>query len=121
MRALVRLKRDLRLQDHAPFAEVARREAAGMLYVIEPAWLQSTEFDSQHLAFALACLAPLREALAARGLPLWVRQGEVTTVLTELHERYRSTHLLSHEETGPGWIYDRDRAARPSCRTHAFV
>jgi deoxyribodipyrimidine photo-lyase len=57
------------LRDHAPLAEAARREAAGVLYVIEPTWLQSTEFDSQHFAFALACLAPLREALAARGLP----------------------------------------------------
>ncbi|NGO40148.1 deoxyribodipyrimidine photolyase [Limisphaera ngatamarikiensis] len=121
MRALVWLKRDLRLSDHAPLYNAARADAAAALYVIEPEWLSSAEFDPQHLAFALACLEPLRVQLAARGLPLWVRQGEVTEVLTALHVRYRFTHLFSHEETGPGWSYARDRAVRAWCRAHGVV
>jgi len=121
MRALVWLKRDLRLADHAPLREAARADAAAALYVIEPAWLTSAEFDPQHLAFALACLEPLRTQLAARGLPLWVRQGGVTELLSALHARYHFTHLFSHEETGPGWSYARDRAVRAWCRAHGVV
>jgi deoxyribodipyrimidine photo-lyase len=121
MRALVWLKRDLRLADHAPLAEAARADAAAALYVIEPAWLASAEFDAQHLAFALAALAPLRAQLAARGLPVWVRRGEVTEILSALYERFRFTHLFSHEETGPGWSYARDRAVRAWCRAHGVV
>ncbi|MFO0299761.1 MAG: deoxyribodipyrimidine photo-lyase [Pseudomonadota bacterium] len=74
-RALVWFKRDLRLADHAPLAAAAACDEALALYVVEPEWLASPEFDPQHLAFALACLEPLRDALALRGLPLLVRHG----------------------------------------------
>jgi deoxyribodipyrimidine photo-lyase len=121
VKALVWLKRDLRLQDHAPLAEAAQADAAAALYLIEPAWLRSPEFDPQHLAFALASLAPLREALAARGLPLWVRTGEATAELADLQRRHGFTHLFSHEETGPGWSYDRDRAVGAWCRAHGLA
>ena len=74
---LVWLKKDLRCSDHAPLAMAAGFDAAAALYVIEPEWLASAEFDAQHLEFALACLGPLRTELAARGLPLLVRVGSV--------------------------------------------
>jgi deoxyribodipyrimidine photo-lyase len=121
VRALVWLKRDLRLQDHAPLAEAARADAAAAVYLIEPAWRRSAEFDPQHLAFALASLAPLRDALAARGLPLWVRSGEAPAVLADLQRRHRFTHLFSHEETGPGWSHARDRAVGAWCRAQGLV
>jgi deoxyribodipyrimidine photo-lyase len=119
--ALVWFKRDLRLADHAPLAAAAASAQAVGLFIIEPEWLQSPEFDPQHAAFALASLAPLRAALAARGLPLLVRTGPACTVLAELRRTYRCTHLFSHEETGPGWTYDRDRAVAAWCRAHGVV
>jgi deoxyribodipyrimidine photo-lyase len=72
--ALVWFKRDLRTTDHAPLVAAAGCDAALALFVIEPEWLGSPEFDGQHLDFGLACIASLREALAARGLPLLVLQ-----------------------------------------------
>lgn len=65
---LLWLKKDLRWHDHAALAHAAAFESAAALYIVEPEWLASPEFDAQHLAFALAALAPLREALAQR---LW--------------------------------------------------
>jgi len=117
-RALVWLKRDLRTADHAPLCEATQCQAAAALYVVEPEWLASPECDAQHVAFARANIESLRATLAARGLPLLVRFGSVPDALHALRRDYAFTHLLSHEETGPGWSYTRDREVAAWCRTH---
>jgi deoxyribodipyrimidine photo-lyase len=117
MAVVVWLKRDLRVSDHAPLhAAAARGEPALALFVVEPEWLASPECDPQHVAFALQCLALLRRDLAARGLPLLLRLGSMVPVLQALHRQCGITQLLSHEETGPGWTWDRDRAVAAWCR-----
>ena len=113
---LVWLKKDLRCSDHTPLALAAGFDAAAAIYVIEPEWLASAEFDAQHLAFALSCLEPLRADLAARGMPLLVRVGSVVDVFTTLRREFAFTHLVSHEETGPLWSYERDKAVARWCR-----
>jgi len=120
-KALVWFKRDLRWRDHPPLAEAQLHDQALALFIIEPAWLASPECDAQHVAFALGCLAELRRDLAARGLPLIVRVGEACAVLAELRQRFAFTHLLSHEETGSGWTFERDLAVAAWCRAHAVA
>lgn len=115
-RALVWFKRDLRVADHAPLFEAAQFDEALALYVVEPQWVESPECDAQHLAFAAAQVRALRDALGVRGLPLIIRWGSVTDVLETLRRQWRFGHLLSHEETGPGWSYARDRAVGAWCR-----
>ena len=120
-RAVVWFKRDLRVHDHAPLvAALSHTDAIG-LFVVEPEWLNSPECDASHVDFALACVAELREALAARGLPLVVRVGTMLEVLTQLHNELAFTHLLSHEETGTGWSYTRDVAVGRWCRGQQVV
>ena len=72
-KALVWFKRDLRLRDHAPLAHAVLHDESVGLYIIEPEWISSQEFDAQHLEFVLQSLAELRAALAQRGLPLSAR------------------------------------------------
>ncbi|PXW99336.1 deoxyribodipyrimidine photo-lyase [Sphaerotilus hippei] len=117
--ALVWFKRDLRVRDHAPLAEAARFERALGLVVIEPAWLQSPECDPRQVGFLLDGVAALQRDLAARGLPLIVRVGDMPQVLQALRHEFSFTHLLSHEETGPGWSYTRDLAVADWCGHHA--
>jgi len=114
--ALVWLKRDLRARDHAPLAEAGRFERALAVYLIEPAWRASPEFHPQHARFALGALAALQAELAGRGLPLLVLEGEAVATLEALRRSHGITHLFSHEETGPGWSYERDRAVARWCR-----
>jgi deoxyribodipyrimidine photo-lyase len=116
--ALVWFKRDLRLRDHAPLAEAQQFEQALGLVVIEPAWLNSPECDPRHVRFLLDNVALLQRDLAARGLPLIVRVGDMPQVLQALRQDFTFTHLLSHEETGPGWSYTRDQAVADWCRHH---
>ncbi len=114
--ALVWFKRDLRVHDHAPLAAAQAFERTLAVYVIEPEWLHSPECDPRHVAFALDCVAELRHSLAAIGLPLIVHTGSMQQVLGHLHRKFAFTHLFSHEETGPGWSYTRDRAVATWCR-----
>lgn len=116
--ALVWFKRDLRLRDHAPLAEAMHFEQALALMVIEPQWLASTECDPRHAGFLLDCVAALQRDLAARGLTLIVRIGELPQVLQALRCEFPFTHLFSSEETGPGWSYTRDLAVADWCRHH---
>ena len=120
-KALVWFKRDLRTRDHAPLVTAASCDVAAAVFVIEPGWLQSPEFDAQHLEFALANLIPLREALAVRGLPLLVKVGAVLPVFDALRTEFAFTHLLSHEETGQGWTYQRDRDVAKWCRARGVI
>lgn len=115
-RALIWFKRDLRVRDHAPLCVAAGCDSALGIFVIEPEWLASDEFDSQHLDFTLACLASLRANLALRGLPLLVRVGSIAHTLDVLRDEFAFTHLLSHEETGSGWTYARDLRVADWCR-----
>ena len=119
--ALVWLKRDLRLHDHAPLHAAQAAGAAAALFVIEPAWLASPEFNASHLQFTLQGLAEMRPELAARGLPLLVCVGEVPAVLQQLRDEWPFEHLLSHEETGTGWSYARDIAVGRWCRTQGVM
>ena len=120
-RALVWFKRDLREDDHAPLAAAQRFESALAVFIMEPEWLNSPECSAAHVQFALDSLAPLRESLQARGLTLLVRVGSATAVLTELLAHAPFTHLLSHEEIGPMWSYQRDLDVARWCTAHGVV
>ena len=115
--ALIWFKRDLRILDHAPLAEAQHFESALALVVIEPQWLASPECDPRHVAFLLDCVDRLAHDLAARGLHLLVRVGDMPQVLQTLRQTFGFTHLLSHEETGPGWSYARDQAVARWCQS----
>ena len=110
--ALVWLKRDLRLADHAPLRAAQRFRQALAVFIVEPAWLASPECDASHVAFALDCVEDLRQ----QGLPVLVRFGQAVAVLQALRAEHGVTHLLSHEETGPGWTWERDKAVAAWCR-----
>jgi deoxyribodipyrimidine photo-lyase len=115
-RALVWFKRDLRVHDHAPLLAAQGFDATVAIFVIEPEWLQSPECDASHVETSLVCLAELRLALAQRGVPLLVRVGSILPVFQTLKADYAFTHVLSHEETGPGWTYTRDQQVAHWCK-----
>ena len=77
----------------------------------------SPECDPRHVGFLIECVAELKHGLAARGMPLMVRTGAMPQVLQALRQEFAFTHLLSHEETGPGWSYERDLAVAAWCRS----
>nr|WP_207190273.1 deoxyribodipyrimidine photo-lyase/cryptochrome family protein [Halorhodospira halophila] len=106
---MVWFKRDLRIHDHAPLTEAARRGVVLPLYVVEPELWRQPDASARQWHFVRASLKDLRKALATLGQPLVVRRGDLCEVLAELQQHYTIAAVHAHQETGNGWTYARDR------------
>lgn len=115
---VVWFKRDLRVQDHRALVNAAQRGQVLPLYVVEPDYWRLEDVSYRHWEFAAEALASLRDSLAALGQPLVVRVGAVVDVLERLRRTVGVDGLWSHEETGNGWTYARDKQVAGWCRTH---
>ena len=109
MTTLVWFKRDLRLDDHAPLMEACRQGAVLPLYIVEPELWQQPDAARRHHDFLRGLLLDLDEQLRALGSGLHVYTGPATDVLEHCRERVGADALYSHEETGNGWTFARDR------------
>lgn len=104
---VVWLKRDIRLRDHKPLIEAAKRGPLVLLYVYEPEVYRNHDYDACHLDFTNQSLEELDRKLGEFGGLVTYRHGEIVSVLEELRAM-GMTHLWSHEETGNGATYQRD-------------
>ena len=129
MYSIVWFKKDLRLSDHAPLTwAVADARLSGgavlALWVYEPSMWQQADASARHLGFANECLAELEAEIAQDnrtdftqpGGALLRCHGEMIEVLTKLKALLGGFNLVSHEETGNGWSYARDKAVAAWCR-----
>ena len=115
---VVWFKRDLRISDHEPLAEAAQRGTVLPLYVFEPDVWASPDMSQRHRWWVTESVKELRETLKALGQPLIVRTGEVTEVLREIRSIVGPFTLWSHEETGNGQTFDRDKGVAAWCAAH---
>ncbi|NEX45568.1 FAD-binding domain-containing protein [Pseudotabrizicola algicola] len=109
MNVLVWFKRDLRISDHPALGLAAGLGPVLPLYVVEPEYWALPDTSARQWEFTAECLADLRQALAAVGAPLVVRVGDAVAVVERLCRQHRIGRIVSHEETGNLWTYDRDR------------
>ena len=115
---VVWFKRDLRVQDHWPLFEAARRGPVLCLYVVEPGLWAQPDAAAQHYGFVRESLQALDAQLRALGSRLHVAVGEVVDVLAALHATAPFEALHAHEETGNAHTYARDLAVGRWCRAH---
>ena len=113
---VVWFKRDLRLQDHRPLAEAARRGPVLCLYVVEPSLWAQPDAALQHGRFIRESLGDLDAGLRRLGGRLHVVVGEVVEVLERLRGLVTIDAVHAHEETGNGHTYARDLAVGRWCR-----
>ena len=108
MTSLLWLKRDLRAWDHAALADAAARSPVVPVYVAEPEYWALEDTSGRQWAFIAESLAELRDDLGRLGAPLVVRVGDAVRILSDLAGETGARALISHEETGNLWTYDRD-------------
>ena len=108
---IVWFKRDLRVSDHRPLLEAARRGPVLCLYVYELE-LYNAEVDPSHIEFINQSLLDLDTRLSELGGRLTYRVGEMTRVLERLHSQLGPFTLWSHEETGNALTYRRDKRVK---------
>jgi deoxyribodipyrimidine photo-lyase len=113
---VVWFKRDLRMHDHAALSAAAKQGPVLCLYVVEPVVWRQSDAATQHFRFVRESLRDLDRSLSDRGARLTVVTGEVTDVLERLMLAQPFDQLHSHEETGNGVTYSRDREVRRWCR-----
>jgi deoxyribodipyrimidine photo-lyase len=107
---IVWFKRDLRIDDHRPLAIAAQAGTVLPLYIVEPELWAQPDVSARQWAFAAECLDYLQHSLATLGQPLCLMVGDAVSILQQLHNSHGIAALWSHEETGNGWTYARDRA-----------
>ena len=111
MRAPVLLwfKRDLRVSDHPALAFAATQGPVIPVVIVEPEYWREPDVSGRQFAFLRECVADLKDQLAEIGLTMCLRVGDAVEVLEDLRRSTGAQMLVSHEETGNGWTFARDR------------
>ncbi|WP_416881557.1 FAD-binding domain-containing protein [Marivita sp.] len=109
MTTILWFKRDLRIHDNPALALVARDEKVVPLYIVEPDYWALTDTSGRQFAFLRESLADLQTALRGLGSDLVLRLGDAVTVLEDLYQTVKFDDLVSHEETGNAWTFERDK------------
>ncbi|MEO1544605.1 MAG: FAD-binding domain-containing protein, partial [Pseudomonadota bacterium] len=118
---VVWFKRDLRVHDHAALAGAAASGPVLPLFVAEPSLYAQPDAAGRHWEFLSECLHELTQDLAALGQPMIVRTGDVIDILQGIHDSYGIAALWSHQETGNGWTYARDKRVLRWCRQNEIT
>ena len=113
---VVWFKRDFRVHDHGPLARAVEAGDVLPLYIAEPDLWTQPDASGRQWAFVAESLRELQTTLATLGQPLCILVGEAVSIFRQIHARDGIAALWSHEETGNGWTYARDRAVRAWAR-----
>ena len=119
---VVWFKRDLRLADHAPLAAaIDRGEPLLLLYIVEPTLLRDPHYRGRHWHFIAQSLQAMNNELAMLGAQIHILEGEPVTLLNTLHQAQSISRLYSHEETGLGVTFERDRQVAAFCAAQGIA
>ena len=118
---IVWFKRDLRVVDHRPLQQAAERGDVLPLYVVEHELWQQPDVSERQWRFCRESLLDLNDSLADLGQPLVVRVGDVVAVLEWARQTFGCLALWSHQETGNGWTYQRDKRVETWAQQHSIT
>ncbi len=107
---VVWLKRDLRLQDHAPLfnAEKASRPYL-IVYCFEPSLIRYPDTSLRHLQFIFQSLLALNEELGAFERRVDIFYAEALEMFAFLQEQFSIDQVFSHRESGIKVTWERDK------------
>ena len=114
--AIVWLKRDLRLQDHAALWHAQKNHPAVLLvYLVEPKVVEEAHFSNRHLNFIKQSLADLNSQLERFNSTVLAVKEDCIHALTILSGLFQIEGLYSHFETGIGITFQRDLEVKKWC------
>ncbi|WP_240503612.1 MULTISPECIES: deoxyribodipyrimidine photo-lyase [Pseudoalteromonas] len=115
---LVWLKRDFRVDDHAPlYYSQQNNRPTLFVYVIEPDYWQLPDTSARQFEFIAQSLHSYTKTLEKRGGYLCVRTGDVVELFSKIHQKYPINTLYCHQETGNDWTFSRDTRVFNWCRS----
>ena len=118
---IVWLKRDLRLLDHeALHAALSSKRSCLLLYVFEDILLTDTHYSPRHFDFIKQSIVQLDSQLTIFNSKVMTVKGSFLDVLENLKQFYDFT-LFSHQETGIGITFQRDKNVKLSGTFYIFL
>ncbi|WP_223428382.1 FAD-binding domain-containing protein [Tateyamaria pelophila] len=121
MTSVLWFKRDLRVQDHPALALAAAHGEIVPLYIYEPDYWAQPDVSGRQFDFVMESVAAVAADLRALGVDLTIRVGRAVDVLSGLKNQTGFDRIFSHEETGNGWTYARDREVAEWCRADGVI
>jgi deoxyribodipyrimidine photo-lyase len=116
------VKRDARLFDNDALTAAAATGAEVLpLYVEEPLLYNGPDWSPVHTSVYHEALTALNNNLRHYESALFVRTGDMCTVLAALKEQLPFTSLYAHQETGLTHTYARDQAVAAWCKNNGVV
>ncbi len=110
--AVVWLKRDLRLSDHeALHNALATKKRCLLMYVFEDILFSDFHYSARHFDFIKQSIVEMNNQLKLFNTQVLCVKGSVIEALDTLSEQY-SIALYSHQETGIGLTFDRDKLVK---------
>lgn len=115
---VVWFKRDLRTRDHAPLlSAILSGRPVLCLFMLEPERFKQMDTDPIHIDWELDCAIDLSNTLRKSGSSLHFQVGDAIEIFENLNNEYGIERILSHEETGNSWSYERDKKVSKWCET----
>jgi len=109
-RNIVWLKRDLRVQDHAPFSHAeSTKEDYIPIYIFEPSALSYPDSALRHQQFIYHSIIDMNARLEAFRRSVIVFYAEALDVFTFLCEHFSIATVFSYQESGIRQTWHRDR------------
>ena len=119
---IVWFKRDLRITDHRTLFEASLNSILTLpIYIVETDYWKQPFSSKRHWSFIHDSLKELRKDVKNIGQTLVVRIGSVKDVFEVLSLQYNIQSILSHEETGNKWTYDRDNEIQNWCHKNNIL
>ena len=118
---VVWFKKDLRTYDHAPLIDASKSGNKVLcLYILEPERIELEDVDPIHIEWELKNAIELSKSLEEIGGSLHFATNDMITKLEKINLEYQISRLLSHEETGNSWSYQRDKLVHNWCRNQSI-
>jgi len=107
------IKRDMRLADNEALNNaIQQHDRVIALFICEPSLYNAADTSPMHVFAWWQGLRALQQAFRALGGELYFAKGEAVDVFEHLYKNTPFAAIYSHEETGNGLTFERDKAVR---------
>ncbi|SFT41814.1 deoxyribodipyrimidine photo-lyase family protein (cryptochrome) [Lishizhenia tianjinensis] len=108
---VVWLKRDLRLNDHAPFFHAEQEELDYIiLYCFEPKLIAHTDTSLRHLQFIYHSLEEMKGKLHEVNREITTTYSSALEAFNHINQKYNINKVFSYQESGIQLTWERDKA-----------
>jgi deoxyribodipyrimidine photo-lyase len=114
---IVWLKRDLRLQDHAPLHDALNNKLPfAIIYIFEPDIITLPDTSLRHLQFIYQSLLMMNSNLHLYKKSISIYYCTALEAFADIEKKYCIQTIFSYQESGVQYTFDRDKEVQKFCK-----